>query len=59
MLKKEDWILILLIIASLAAAIFFHIQSKSIEKAFQPPPRIYVTPAPSPDLEFQMKAKGP
>lgn len=59
MLKKEDWILILLVIASLAAAISFHIQSKSIEKAFQPPPRVHVTPAPSSDLEFKMKNKGP
>ncbi|MEK6626145.1 MAG: hypothetical protein AABY86_14335 [Bdellovibrionota bacterium] len=59
MLRKEDWIIALIIIVSIAAIIFFHIRSSTIQQAFKQasPPKVYSTPAPGPEVEILLQQK--
>ncbi|HAZ11441.1 MAG: hypothetical protein A2X86_10685 [Bdellovibrionales bacterium GWA2_49_15] len=56
-LRKEDWIIALIIIVSIAAIIFFHVRSSTIQRAYQMPPRpkVYSTPAPGPEVEIKVR----
>ncbi|MBI2519643.1 MAG: hypothetical protein HYV97_04475 [Bdellovibrio sp.] len=59
MLRKEDWIIALVIAVSIAAIIFFHVRSSTIQQAFKGPlpQKVYSTPAPGPEVEIQIKQK--
>ncbi len=59
MLHKEDWIILVVVILSVAASIYFHVRPNTIQNALTLPPKVktYSTPAPSKEIEIKFQQK--